>query len=129
MYNEGYLEKLRTNFLTKTENLREQIDNKKEKIEREQKILRNHQNKFNEQIETYKNEVNSIITRLVLQNDVEQSEVKDIYNYLVNVLEETGDNNNSNKSTVSQDESLDSSSDNIPQSNISERSANQNYYP
>lgn len=127
MYNEEYFKKLRTKFLTKTDNLRNQIDNKKEKIEREQKILRNHQKKFNEQLETYKNEVNRIITKLTLQNDVNQSYVKSIYNYLMDGLDETGGNNIANKSNVSQDESLDSSSDNISQSNISERSSNQNY--
>lgn len=36
--------KMRKDFKSKTSTLRKQIDNKKQKIEQEQKTLRNHQN-------------------------------------------------------------------------------------
>lgn len=43
MYSNEDIEKLRTDFLNKTKALREQIDNKKAKIEKDQQTLRNHQ--------------------------------------------------------------------------------------
>ncbi|MBM6053314.1 hypothetical protein H6L70_11815, partial [Staphylococcus epidermidis] len=62
MYSNEDIEKLRTDFLNKTKALREQIDNKKAKIEKDQQTLRNHQKKLDTQVQSYENEVNALIT-------------------------------------------------------------------
>lgn len=83
MYSNEDIKKLRSNFLEKTKTLREQIDNKKAKIEQEQKTLRNHQKRYDEKIKEYENEVNNLITHLVLRNGVDINQAKSIYNYLM----------------------------------------------
>jgi len=83
MYSNEDIKKLRSNFLEKTKTLREQIDNKKAKIEQEQKTLRNHQKRYDEKIKEYENEVNNLITHLVLRNGVDTNQAKSIYNYLM----------------------------------------------
>lgn len=83
MYSNEDIKKLRSNFLEKTKTLREQINNKKAKIEQEQKTLRNHQKRYDEKIKEYENEVNNLITHLVLRNGVDTNQAKSIYNYLM----------------------------------------------
>lgn len=97
------IQKLRASFLDDTKTLRKQIDNKKAKIEQEQKTLRNHQKRLDEHIEDYKNEVNKLITQLVLKQNIDNGQAQKIYNYLMNEeikSEEyntnTGDDNNEN---------------------------------
>lgn len=110
-------------FTSKTSTLRKQIDNKKHKIEQEQKTLRNHQKKYDEQLEEYKNDVNKLITKLALKDNIDQSRIKSIYQYLMTGSSET----EVMQSSVTSDETTDSSSDNDTQHYKSERSDNQNY--
>lgn len=63
---------MRNNFTSKTSTLRKQINNKKHKIEQEQKTLRNHQKKYDEQLEEYKNDVNKLITKLALKDNIDK---------------------------------------------------------
>lgn len=77
------IKKLRSRFLEETKTLRNQIDNKKAKIEQEQKTLRNHQKRYDEKIKEYENEVNNLITHLVLRNGIDNNQAKTIYNYLM----------------------------------------------
>lgn len=111
------------NFTSKTSTLRKQIDNKKHKIEQEQKTLRNHQKKYDEQLEEYKNDVNKLITKLALKDNIDQRRIKSIYQYLMTGSSET----EVMQSSVTSDETTDSSSDNDTQHYKSERSDNQNY--
>jgi len=114
---------MRQNFTSKTSTLRKQIDNKKHKIEQEQKTLRNHQKKYDEQLEEYKNDVNKLITKLALKDNIDQRRIKSIYQYLMTGSSET----EVMQSSVTSDETTDSSSDNDTQHYKSERSDNQNY--
>ena len=114
---------MRQNFTSKTSTLRKQIDNKKHKIEQEQKTLRNHQKKYDEQLEEYKNDVNKLITKLALKDNIDQRRIKSIYQYLMTGSSET----EVMQSSVTSDETTDSSSDNNTQHYKSERSDNQNY--
>lgn len=114
---------MRQNFTSKTSTLRKQIDNKKHKIEQEQKTLRNHQKKYDEQLEEYKNDVNKLITKLALKDNIDQRRIKSIYQYLMSGSSET----EVMQSSVTSDETTDSSSDNDTQHYKSERSDNQNY--
>lgn len=114
---------MRQNFTSKTSTLRKQIDNKKHKIEQEQKTLRNHQKKYDEQLEEYKNDVNKLITKLALKDNIDQRRIKSIYQYLMTGSSET----EVMQSSVKSDETTDSSSDNDTQHYKSERSDNQNY--
>lgn len=111
------------NFTSKTSTLRKQIDNKKHKIEQEQKTLRNHQKKYDEQLEEYKNDVNKLITKLALKDNIDQRRIKSIYQYLMTGSSET----EVMQSSVTSDETTDSSSDNDTQHYKSERSDDQNY--
>ena len=77
------IKQLRSRFLEETKTIRNQIDNKKAKIEQEQKTLRNHQKRYDEKIKEYENEVNNLITKLVLRNGVDTNQAKNIYNYLM----------------------------------------------
>ena len=77
------IKKLRSRFLEETKTIRNQIDNKKAKIEQEQKTLRNHQKRYDEKIKEYENEVNNLITHLVLRNGIDNIQAKSIYNYLM----------------------------------------------
>lgn len=77
------IKKLRSRFLEETKTLRKQIDNKKAKIEQEQKTLRNHQKRYDEKIKEYEYEVNNLITHLVLRNSIDNNQAKTIYNYLM----------------------------------------------
>jgi peptidoglycan hydrolase CwlO-like protein len=77
------IKKLRSRFLEETKTIRNQIDNKKAKIEQEQKTLRNHQKRYDEKLTEYENEVNNLITKLVLRNGVDTNQAKSIYNYLM----------------------------------------------
>ena len=114
---------MRNNFTSKTATLRKQIDNKKQKIEQEQKTLRNHQKKYDEQLEEYKNVVNKLITKLALKDNIDQRKIKTIYQYLMTGSYKTDEM----KSSVTSDEPTGSSSDNDTQHYTSERSDNQNY--
>ena len=114
---------MRNNFTSKTATLRKQIDNKKQKIEQEQKTLRNHQKKYDEQLEEYKNDVNKLITKLALKDNIDQRKIKSIYQYLMTGSYKTDEM----KSSVTSDEPTGSSSDNDTQHYTSERSDNQNY--
>lgn len=114
---------MRQNFTSKTSTLRKQIDNKKHKIEQEQKTLRNHQKKYDEKLEEYKNDVNKLITKLALKDNIDQRRIKSIYQYLMTGSSET----EVMQSSVTSDETTDSSSDNDTQHYKSERSDNQNY--
>lgn len=114
---------MRQNFTSKTSTLRKQIDNKKLKIEQEQKTLRNHQKKYDEQLEEYKNDVNKLITKLALKDNIDQRKIKSIYHYLMTGSSET----EVMQSSVTSDETTDSSSYNDTQHYKSERSDNQNY--
>lgn len=87
------IKKLRASFLDDTKTLRKQIDNKKAKIEQEQKTLRNHQKRLDEHIEDYKNEVNKLITKLVLHQNVDNVQAQQIYNYLMNEESKTEKHN------------------------------------
>ena len=58
--------KMRKDFKSKTSTLRKQIDNKKQKIEQEQKTLRNHQKKYDEQLEEHKNIIITLQTLKVV---------------------------------------------------------------
>ena len=77
------IKKLRSRFLEETKTLRKQIDNKKSKIEQEQQTLRNHQKRYDEKLTEYENEVNNLITHLVLRNGADTNQAKSIYNYLM----------------------------------------------
>lgn len=77
------IKKLRSRFLEEIKTIRNQIDNKKAKIEQEQKTLRNHQKRYDEKLTEYENEVNNLITKLVLRNGVDTNQAKSIYNYLM----------------------------------------------
>lgn len=114
--------KMRKGFKSKTSTLRKQIDNKKQKIEQEQKTLRNHQKKYDEQLEEYKNDVNKLITKLALKDNIDQSKLKSIYQYLMTGSSKTDEM----QSSVTSDETSVSSSDNVTQHYTSERSDNQN---
>ncbi|OPF66058.1 hypothetical protein ATN85_10350 [Staphylococcus hominis] len=114
--------KMRKDFKSKTSTLRKQIDNKKQKIEQEQKTLRNHQKKYDEQLEEYKNDVNKLITKLALKDNIDQSKLKSIYQYLMTGSSKTDEM----QSSVTSDETSVSSSDNVTQHYTSERSDNQN---
>lgn len=114
--------KMRKDFKSKTSTLRKQIDNKKQKIEQEQKTLRNHQKKYDEQLEEYKNDVNKLITKLALKDNIDQSKLKSIYQYLMKGSSKTDEM----QSSVTSDETSVSSSDNVTQHYTSERSDNQN---
>lgn len=114
--------KMRDDFKSKTSTLRKQIDNKKQKIEQEQKTLRNHQKKYDEQLEEYKNDVNKLITKLALKDNIDQSKLKSIYQYLMTGSSKTDEM----QSSVTSDETSVSSSDNVTQHYTSERSDNQN---
>lgn len=114
--------KMREDFKSKTSTLRKQIDNKKQKIEQEQKTLRNHQKKYDEQLEEYKNDVNKLITKLALKDNIDQSKLKSIYQYLMTGSSKTDEM----QSSVTSDETSVSSSDNVTQHYTSERSDNQN---
>lgn len=113
---------MRNNFKSKTATLRKQIDNKKQKIEKEQKTLRNHQKKYDEQLEEYKNDVNKLITKLALKDNIDQRKIKSIYQYLITGSPKTDEM----QSSVTSDETTVSSSDNDTQHYTSERSDNQN---
>lgn len=99
MYSNEDIKKLRSNFLEKTKTLREQIDNKKAKIEKEQKTLRNHQKKLDVQQQSYENEVNGLVTELILKDGRDKDQVQKIYNYLMNF------NQSDEQSTVKHSES------------------------
>lgn len=114
--------KMRKDFKSKTSTLRKQIDNKKQKIEQEQKTLRNHQKKYDEHFEEYKNDVNKLITKLALKDNIDQSKLKSIYQYLMTGSSKTDEM----QSSVTSDETSVSSSDNVTQHYTSERSDNQN---
>lgn len=111
---------MRNNFKSKTATLRKQIDNKKHKIEQEQKTLRNHQKKYDEQLEEYKNNVNKLITKLALKDNIDQRKIKSIYQYLMTGSYKTDEM----QSSVTSDEPTGSSSDNDTQHYTSERSDN-----
>ena len=113
--------KMRKDFKSKTSTLRKQIDNKKQKIEQEQKTLRNHQKKYDEHFEEYKNDVNKLITKLALKDNIDQSKLKSIYQYLMTGSSKTDEM----QSSVTSDETSVSSSDNVTQHYTSERSDNQ----
>ena len=102
---------MRNNFKSKTATLRKQIDNKKHKIEQEQKTLSKHQKKYNEQLEEYKNDVNKLITKLVLKDNIDQRKIKSIYQYLMTGSYKTDEM----QSSVTSDETAGSSSDNDAQ--------------
>lgn len=114
--------KMRKDFKSKTSTLRKQIDNKKQKIEQEQKTLRNHQKKYDEHFEEYKNDVNKLITKLALKDNIDQSKLKIVYQYLMTGSSKTDEM----QSSVTSDETSVSSSDNVTQHYTSERSDNQN---
>ena len=114
--------KMRKDFKSKTSTLRKQIDNKKQKIEQEQKTLRNHQKKYDEHFEEYRNDVNKLITKLALKDNIDQSKLKSIYQYLMTGSSKTDEM----QSSVTSDETSVSSSDNVTQHYTSERSDNQN---
>lgn len=114
--------KMRKDFKSKTSTLRKQIVNKKQKIEQEQKTLRNHQKKYDEHFEEYKNDVNKLITKLALKDNIDQSKLKSIYQYLMTGSSKTDEM----QSSVTSDETSVSSSDNVTQHYTSERSDNQN---
>lgn len=118
---------MRKEFLSKTSTLRKQIDNKKAKIESEQKTLRNHQKRFDEQVEDYKNEVNNIITQLVLKQNVDPEEVKKIYSYLMNFNPAGEQSTDKHSETYNHAEPKGSSSDNVSLQHTSERADNQNH--
>lgn len=128
MYSTEDIKKLRSDFLEKTETLREQIDNKKAKIEKDQQTLRNHQKKLDAQQQSYENEVNGLVTELVLKDGRNKDEVQKIYNYLMNF------NTSDKQSTVKHSESdkseevTTSSTNNVSQETGYVRSDNQNYY-
>ncbi|WP_317608906.1 hypothetical protein [Staphylococcus epidermidis] len=128
MYSTEDIKKLRSDFLEKTKTLREQIDNKKAKIEKDQQTLRNHQKKLDLQQQSYENEVNGLVTELVLKDGRNKDEVQKIYNYLMNF------NISDEQSTVKHSESdkseevTTSSTNNVSQETGYVRSDNQNYY-
>lgn len=128
MYSTDDIKKLRSDFLEKTKTLREQIDNKKAKIEKDQQTLRNHQKKLDLQQQSYENEVNGLVTELVLKDGRNKDEVQKIYNYLMNF------NISDEQSTVKHSESdkseevTASSTNNVSQETGYVRSDNQNYY-
>jgi len=128
MYSTEDIKKLRSDFLEKTETLREQIDNKKAKIEKDQQTLRNHQKKLDAQQQSYENEVNGLVTELVLKDGRNKDEVQKVYNYLMNF------NTSDKQSTVKHSESdkseevTTSSTNNVSQETGYVRSDNQNYY-
>lgn len=128
MYSTEDIKKLRSDFLEKTKTLREQIDNKKAKIEKDQQTLRNHQKKLDLQQQSYENEVNGLVTELVLKDGRNKDEVQKIYNYLMNF------NISDEQSTVKHSESdkseevTTSSTNNVSQETGYVHSDNQNYY-
>lgn len=128
MYSNEDIKKLRSDFLEKTKTLREQINNKKAKIEKDQQTLRNHQKKLDLQQQSYENEVNGLVTELVLKDGRNKDEVQKIYNYLMNF------NTSDEQSTVKHSESdkseevTTSSTNNVSQETGYVRSDNQNYY-
>lgn len=128
MYSTEDIKKLRSDFLEKTKTLREQIDNKKAKIEKDQQTLRNHQKKLDLQQQSYENEVNGLVTELVLKDGRNKDEVQKIYNYLMNF------NISDEQSTVKHSESdkseevTTSSTNNVSQETGYVRSDNQNYH-
>lgn len=128
MYSTEDIKKLRSDFLEKTKTLREQIDNKKAKIEKDQQTLRNHQKKLDLQQQSYENEVNGLVTELVLKDGRNKDEVQKIYNYLMNF------NISDEQSTVKHSESdkseevTTSSTNNVSQETSYVRSDNQNYH-
>ncbi|MDU7037927.1 MAG: hypothetical protein E6346_00840 [Lactococcus lactis] len=128
MYSNEDIKKLRSDFLEKTKTIREQIDNKKAKIEKDQQTLRNHQKKLDLQQQSYENEVNGLVTELVLKDGRNKDEVQKIYNYLMNF------NTSDEQSTVKRSESdkseevTTSSTNNVSQETGYVRSDNQNYH-
>lgn len=128
MYSNEDIKKLRSDFLEKTKTLREQIDNKKAKIEKDQQTLRNHQKKLDTQQQSYKNEVNSLVTELILKDGRDKNEVQEIYNYLMNF------NQSDEQPTVKLSESdkseevHTSSTNHVSQETSYVRSDNQNYH-
>lgn len=128
MYSNEDIKKLRSDFLEKTKTLREQINNKKAKIEKDQQTLRNHQKKLDLQQQSYENEVNGLVTELVLKDGRNKDEVQKIYNYLMNF------NISDEQSTVKHSESdkseevTTSSTNTVSQETGYVRSDNQNYY-
>ncbi|MCO6290662.1 hypothetical protein [Staphylococcus epidermidis] len=128
MYSNEDIKKLRSDFLEKTKTLREQIDNKKAKIEKDQQTLRNHQKKLDAQQQSYENEVNSLVTELVLKDGRNKDEVQKIYNYLMNF--NTSDEQLTVKHSESdKSEEVSTSSTNyVSQETGYVRSYNQNYH-
>ncbi len=77
--------KLKHDFQSKTEKLRTQIDNKKAKIEQEQATLRKHQKNYDDQKKAYENDVNALMTQLMLKENCSQEQAKKIYDDLMNL--------------------------------------------
>ncbi|ETJ20654.1 hypothetical protein Q604_UNBC18394G0001, partial [human gut metagenome] len=46
--------------------------------------MRNHQKKLDTQVQSYENEVNALITKLVLKDGIDKNKVQEIYNFLMN---------------------------------------------
>ncbi|MFD0441335.1 hypothetical protein ACFV1P_12885 [Staphylococcus warneri] len=128
MHNNEDIKKLRSAFLEKTKALREQIDNKKSKIEKEQQTLRNHQKKLDTQVQSYENEVNSLITELVLKGNRDTNEVQKIYNYLMNLDESPEQSTVKHSEGDKSDEVTTSSTNTVSQETSYVRSDNQNYH-
>lgn len=128
MHNNEDIKKLRSDFLEKTKALREQIDNKKSKIEKEQQTLRNHQKKLDTQVQSYENEVNSLITELVLKGNRDTNEVQKIYNYLMNLDESPEQSTVKHSEGDKSDEVITSSTNTVSQETSYVRSDNQNYH-
>ncbi|MBF0770574.1 hypothetical protein [Staphylococcus warneri] len=128
MYSTEDIKKLRSDFLEKTKALREQIDNKKAKIEKEQQTLRNHQKKLDTQVQSYENQVNSLITELVLKGDRDTNEVQKIYNYLMKFNQSPKQSTVKHSEGDKSDEVTTSSTNHVSQETGYERSDNQNYH-
>lgn len=128
MYSNEDIEKLRTDFLNKTKALREQIDNKKAKIEKDQQTLRNHQKKLDTQVQSYENEVNALITKLVLKDGIDKNKVQEIYNFLMNFNQSDEQPTVKHSESDKSEEVHTSSTNHVSQETSYVRSDNQNYH-
>lgn len=128
MYSTEYIKKLRSDFLEKTKTLREQIDNKKAKIEKDQQTLRNHQKKLDAQQQSYENDVNGLVTELVLKDGRNKDEVEQIYNYLMNFNTSDEQSPVNHSESDKSEEVTTSSANHVSQETGYERSDNQNYH-
>lgn len=128
MYSNEDIKKLRSDFLEKTKTIREQIDNKKAKIEKDQQTLRNHQKKLDLQQQSYENEVNSLVTELILKDGRDKNEVQEIYNYLMNFNQSDEQPTVKHSESDKSEEVHTSSTNHVSQETSYVRSDNQNYH-